>query len=58
MSSNIDAACSLDDQTRGVTILSFLSMINYDGATRAILPAIGLRGVVHAHLLLRTSVRM
>lgn len=56
MSFNIDAACSLDDQTRGVTVLSFLSMINYDGAT--MLPAIGLRGAVHAHLLLHTSVRM
>jgi len=44
--SPIDAACSSDDQTRGVAVLSFLSMINYDEST------IGLRGAVHAHLLL------
>lgn len=29
----VDAACSPDDQTRGVTVLSFLSMINYDEPT-------------------------
>lgn len=43
--SPVDVACSPDDQTRGVTVLSFLSMINYE-------PTIGLRGAVHAHLLL------